>query len=48
MVGAFVGPKDVDELADQAPQAADRALARFAQHGLEPGEVPFDWLKSGL
>lgn len=34
--------EDVDELADQVPQATDGALACFAQHGLEPGERLFD------
>jgi hypothetical protein len=27
--------KDIDEFADQAPQATDGAFARFAEQGLE-------------
>ena len=42
-----MGLEDVDEPADQVPQAADSALARFAQHGLEPGEGLFDRVEVG-
>lgn len=32
--GAFVGPEDVDEPADQVPQAVNSSLAHFAEHSL--------------
>lgn len=42
VVGAFGGLEDVDELADEVPEAADGALACFSQHGFEAGEGLFD------
>ena len=37
-----MGLEDVDEPADQVPQAADGSLAHFAEHSLEPGEGLLD------
>ena len=42
VVGAFVWLEDVDEPADQVPQAADGSFAHLAEHGLEPGECLLD------
>ncbi|OBX17549.1 hypothetical protein A9995_15595 [Erythrobacter sp. QSSC1-22B] len=39
--------EDVDELADQVPQAADGPLTHLAQHGFEPGEGLLDWIEVG-
>lgn len=37
--------EDIDGPADEVPEAADGALARVAQHGLEPGERLLDWVE---
>jgi hypothetical protein len=47
-MGAFVGLEDIDEPADQVPEAAVGLFARLAQHGLEARERFSIGLKFGL
>jgi hypothetical protein len=42
VIGALVGLEDVDKPSDQVPEAANSALSRLPQHGLEPGEGLLD------
>lgn len=38
---------DVDQPADEVPQAADGTFASLAKHGLEPRERLLDWVEVG-
>lgn len=42
VVGTLLRLEQVDQLANQRPQAGDGSLAGFAEHGLEAGEGLFD------
>ncbi len=39
--------EDVDEPADEVPEAENGALASLSQHGLETGERLLDWIEVG-
>ena len=39
VVGTFAGLEDIDEAADQVPQAGDGSFRCLSQHGLEFGEA---------